>query len=260
MDLAFGSRLSEGFTSRSQVARVLTQDWVARQLPCLSCSPAPLSATPQNTRARDFLCGSCSEPYELKSKSSPFGKVVADGQYDTLVETIRDGRTPNLLLLHYDASALRVRALEAIHRSLLSVMAVRSRTPLSSSARRAGWQACMIDLTHLPGLARVPIVHDGQLVPWHRVTSAWARFNFMMSIRPDSRGWIQDVLACVQELGTPSFRLADVYRYESKLAALHPTNRNVRPKIRQQLQVLVAQGLLRRLVPGVYQSTGAKTG
>jgi type II restriction enzyme len=47
--------------------------------------------------------------------------------------------------------------------------------------------------------------------------------------------------------GTPpsdSFTTADVYAFERELEQLHPDNRNVRPKIRQQLQILRDTGLL----------------
>jgi type II restriction enzyme len=44
-----------------------------------------------------------------------------------------------------------------------------------------------------------------------------------------------------------------VYRFENRLAGLHPQNRNIRPKIRQQLQVLRDRGLLEFVERGVYR-------
>ncbi len=52
------------------------------------------------------------------------------------------------------------------------------------------------------------------------------------------RGWTLDVLNVLRNLRDSRFSLQDIYAYEAQLAALHPANRNVRPKIRQQLQVL----------------------
>ena len=40
------------------------------------------------------------------------------------------------------------------------------------------------------------------------------------------------------------FTLNDLYAFEARLSALHPTNRHVREKIRQQLQVLRDRGWL----------------
>lgn len=256
MDLEF-SVIPEGqYTSRSQIARVATQTWVRRELPCLKCSSHPLSPTAENTRSRDFVCAQCGEPYELKSKVGHFTRWVADGEYHTLLETIQSGRTPNLLLLEYDAGALSVQRLQAIHRTLLSPLAVVPRNPLSSSARRAGWQGCNLDLNVVPQTGRVPIVWDGAVLPWQVVVGAWSRFDFMIRVRPESKGWLRDVLACIQKLPATAFTLDEAYGFEPVLAELHPSNQNVRPKIRQQLQVLVAQGILRRLRPGMYAIVG----
>ena len=39
-------------------------------------------------------------------------------------------------------------------------------------------------------------------------------------------------------MALPAVILGDMYAFEQRLSALHPDNRNIRPKIRQQLQVL----------------------
>ena len=58
------------------------------------------------------------------------------------------------------------------------------------------------------------------------------------------RGWTLDVLKAIRKLNKAEFSLSDVYQFESELAAMHPGNRNVRPKIRQQLQVLRDLGFI----------------
>jgi len=62
-----------------------------------------------------------------------------------------------------------------------------------------------------------------------------------------------DVLACVREIRKPEFALTDAYAFEKRLGALHRHNRNVRPKIRQQLQVLRDRGVLEFLGRGRYR-------
>ena len=59
-----------------------------------------------------------------------------------------------------------------------------------------------------------------------------------------ARGWLVEVMRCVERLGHAEFTLGDVYAFEQSLSALFPDNKNVRPKIRQQLQVLRDQGWL----------------
>ncbi len=88
------------------------------------------------------------------------------------------------------------------------------------------------------------MVADEIPLPSEDVRSSWRRFSFFKGANTESRGWMADVLACVRELRLESFFLADLYAFEDQLAAMHPLNKNIRPKIRQQLQVLRDHGVL----------------
>ena len=57
----------------------------------------------------------------------------------------------------------------------------------------------------------------------------------------------------IEKLGKKEFILDDLYRFESYLAALHPKNRHICPKIRQQLQYLRDMGYLSFLSRGKYR-------
>ncbi|HEV2616851.1 MAG TPA: hypothetical protein VGU63_09620 [Candidatus Acidoferrales bacterium] len=67
------------------------------------------------------------------------------------------------------------------------------------------------------------------------------------------RGWTLDVLNLVRSLRKQNFSLADAYTLEPHLASLHPSNRHVRDKIRQQLQILRDVGLVEFLGRGNYR-------
>jgi len=254
VDLSFNQSLADGYSSQSQVARVLSQDWVERQLYCPACLATDLEPTPENTHSRDFNCGTCSEPFELKSRSNPFQSRVLNGEYHTMLATIQESRTPNLLLLEYDRVAYAVRNLTVIHRNLLGQSAILARkSPLSDAARRRGWLGCYIDLSNIPSAGRIQLIHSGVLFPPELVHKTWRSFEFLGRMDPSTRGWLADVLACVDTLPGGTFALDDVYQFESRLQRLHPANSNVRPKIRQQLQVLVREGLIERTEPGMYR-------
>ncbi len=74
------------------------------------------------------------------------------------------------------------------------------------------------------------------------------------------RGWTEEVAFCVkavEAIGIPEFTVHDFYAwFERRLSSLYPMNRNVQPKIRQQLQILVRRGRLQRLTRGRYRITG----
>ena len=60
-------------------------------------------------------------------------------------------------------------------------------------------------------------------------------------------------LPCIRRLNKTQFDLNDIYGFESELSTLHQANRNVKPKMRQQLQVLRDAGLLEFLGRGHYR-------
>jgi type II restriction enzyme len=64
------------------------------------------------------------------------------------------------------------------------------------------------------------------------------------------------VLRLVKKLGKRRFSLSEAYEFAPELAKLHPRNRNVEPKIRQQLQVLRDMGLLRFVSREEYEVLG----
>jgi type II restriction enzyme len=56
----------------------------------------------------------------------------------------------------------------------------------------------------------------------------------------------------IRKLGKACFSLQDLYQLEPYLQRIHPRNQNVRPKIRQQLQVLRDLGLVEFVSLGNY--------
>jgi type II restriction enzyme len=108
-------------------------------------------------------------------------------------------------------------------------------------------------LGNLPADARISIVENCHEIPKAAVRDSWSRFLFLREQSVYSRGWLADVLACVRQFGRKTFTLADVYAFEKQLAKLHPKNRHIRPKIRQQLQVLRDHGIVKFLGKGLYR-------
>jgi type II restriction enzyme len=60
------------------------------------------------------------------------------------------------------------------------------------------------------------------------------------------------ILSLVDRVDKARFSLADIYAFEPLLAQLFPANKNIRAKIRQQLQVLRDLGQLKFLGSGIY--------
>ena len=82
---------------------------------------------------------------------------------------------------------------------------------------------------------------------------SYERLRPLEKLRVEKRGWTLDVLQVVQSLKKREFSLHDVYEFEEELSRLHPANRNIQPKIRQQLQELRQMSLVEFLGGGHYR-------
>ena len=175
-----------------------------------------------------------------------------------MMAAIREDRTPNLLAVQYSPSFAVVN-LFIVPRYFITETVIEKRPPLGVHARRAGWVGCNILLNRVPIDGRISVVNEGVVA-----SSADVRVQFQKAARLKAlpalrRGWTVDVLSVLRSLkgsGDREFELADVYKLEQRFAELHANNRNIRPKIRQQLQVLRDLGFLEFLGRGRYRLCG----
>ena len=241
------------YKNNSQRARVATEAWGTENLYCLNCESNQLSCAPPNTAAVDFTCPECESSFQLKAQSHSFGGKIVDAAYTTMLQKIRADQTPNLIALHYELADWKVRNVFLVPHFAFSISAIEKRSPLAKTARRAGWVGCNILLTEIPPDARIPLVVNGSPANPNSARKQYARVRPLQKLRPEMRGWTLDVLNLLRSLHKQTFSLADAYALEPHLSSLHPANRHVRPKIRQQLQILRDLGLLTFLGHGNYR-------
>ncbi len=252
MDLGF-EEAAAVYTSASQNARVLTEGWVSVWLYCPNCGSPNIGKRQNNKPVSDFACGSCREDYELKSQKERFGPKIVDGAFSTMCQRLASDDNPNLILMNYDLGRLAVTNLFFVPKHFFVREIIEERRPLAATARRAGWVGCNILLREVPDAGKIFVVRDGEPVPKDAVLEQWSRTLFLRSASSEARGWLIEVMKCVELIGRSEFTLDDVYAHEPRLSHLYPNNRHVRQKIRQQLQVLRDQGYLDFLSRGSYR-------
>lgn len=240
------------YKSPTQRIRYSSEEWAASELYCPNCSSDTLTPAPPGTEAIDYRCPKCPEQFQLKSQNHPLGAKLMDAAYDAMRRKIQTEVAPNLLALHYARDAWQVRTVILVPSFVFTLSLLEKRRPLGPDARRAGWVGCNILLRNVPADARVFLVRDGEAIPKRIVRKAYRRLRPLRELSLEKRGWTLDVLNVVRGLGA-QFELADVYAFELSLRGLHPRNRHVRDKIRQQLQVLRDLGFMEFLGGGRYQ-------
>jgi type II restriction enzyme len=257
MQLHLPTKGLDAYTSASQRARVATEAWAATNLFCPNCSCDELTSYGANNPAHDYSCQSCDAPFQLKSQSRPFTSKIVDAAYSTMIRAIEEDRTPNLVALQYHPEKWNVENVFLIPHFAFTRSMVEKRKPLAATARRAGWVGCNLLLSRISPDVRIDYVRSGVPINPKLIRKRYAALRPLESLGVKKRGWTLDVLNGIRSLGKREFSLADAYTLEGELQKLHPANRNVQPKIRQQLQVLRDVGLIAFLGHGSYRISGA---
>lgn len=254
MNLFFDAKLADEYKSLSQKIRVLTETWVDKQVFCPNCGEVDIDKYESNRPVADFFCKNCLEDYELKSKKNDIGSKIVNGAYRTMIERLRSINNPNLFLLNYNLQNLSVLNFFVVPKHFFIPEIIEKRSPLAPTARRAGWVGCNIVLKNIPQAGKIFFVRDRQVESKAKVLANWKKTLFLRKEKEMSaRGWLLDVMRCVDKLGKKEFTLDEIYAFEKELHLLHPENRHIKDKIRQQLQFLRDKGYLDFISRGFYR-------
>lgn len=254
MDLLLDYHIADDYKSSSQKARVITEDWVTRNLYCPICGEPIINHYEANRPVADFFCDKCKSDFELKSRENKRGLLddkIVDGAYDTMIERITSLRNPNFFFMTY--ANFHVSNFILIPNYFFTPHIIEKRNPLSENARRAGWIGCNINISNIPQSGKIFIVRNGEEINHQKVIETYKQTTSLKTDNLDSRGWLIDVLQCVDKMPGEEFKLSDIYSFENELKVKHPSNNFVKDKIRQQLQYLRDKGFIEFSSRGSYR-------
>lgn len=252
MDTSFNPQLANGYTSKSQIARVLTETWTKQHMYCPVCGWSTISKFPNNKAVADFYCPNCNNQFEQKSKNGAFGEKISDGAYHTFIQRISSNENPDFFIMNYSLKNMRVEELYFIPKFFFVPEIVEQRKPLSANAKRAGWVGCNILLGEIPIQGRIPIIKSGTFLDKSQVLNSVKKAQAIRVENIAVRSWLMDILQCINKIESDDFTLDMVYSFEKELSIKHPNNKNIRAKIRQQLQKLRDCGVIVFLGNGHY--------
>ena len=252
MNLNFNTKLANGYSSNSQIARILTENWVKENSYCPCCGNLPLNEFENNRPVADFYCNSCSEEFELKSKNGNLTNTITDGAYSTMIERINSNQNPNFFFLTY-TKQWTVNNFLIIPKQFFTPEIIIKRKPLAETARRAGWIGCNIDISKVAEAGRVFLVKQEKILNKSEVKDTFNKTLFLRDKGSEAKGWILDVLQSIDSINKNNFTLDEVYQFESKLKQKYPNNNFIKDKIRQQLQILRDKGIIEFTSRGNYK-------
>lgn len=252
MNLHFDEVLGIGYKSKSQKIRVMSESWVCNNLFCPCCGNPQILGLKNNVPVADMRCNNCGEIFELKSKEGKIGEKIIDGAYLTMIERITGMNNPGLLVMQY-SSNYDITDLMLIPKFFFIPQVIEKRKPLASTAKRAGWTGCNILFSAIPQQGKISIINNGIIRSQNEVVENYKWIRRLKTEHLDSRGWLFDVLNCINNIDSNDFTLHEMYSYVEELQQKHVDNHNIEAKIRQQLQFLRDRGFIEFLGRGHYR-------
>lgn len=240
------------YKSLSQRIRVTGEQWLMNEMYCPACGNDILLRFPNNTKLADFFCGKCNAIYKLKSKRNRIGKSILDGAYFSAIERITGSTNPNLFVLQYCENIIV--NLTLVPKYFFTPDVLKMRNALSSDARRAGYIGSFILYDKIPLQGKIKIIESNQEINKNIVLENYRRALNLKIENINLRGWLMDILKCIDKIGNEIFLIQDIYFFEDELARKHPENCNIKAKIRQQLQFLRDKGFIEFLGNGKYKN------
>jgi type II restriction enzyme len=162
-----------------------------------------------------------------------------------MVKAVQSDEAPSFYFMQYDLATWRVRNLLLVPHFAFPLSAIIRRNPTTPKGRGKPWIGCNFALNRIHSDARISVVSEEAITS---ATEVRERFSLVRKqvegLTVKQRGWRLDVLRVIQSLGKNEFSTSDAYAFERELEQLHPGNRNIKAKIRQQLQELRDRNLL----------------
>jgi type II restriction enzyme len=240
------------YKSNSQIARVLTEHWVKENSYCPCCGNLPLYEYENNRPVADFYCKYCTEEFELKSKNGKLSNTINDGAYSTMIERINSNKNPNFFFLTYSKN-WTVENFLIIPKQFFTTSIIIKRKELSVNAKRAGWIGCNIDISSVVEAGKVFLVKNAKTIDPKIVEQSFNHTLFLRAKSNDAKGWILDVMRCIDVIKKEDFTLDEIYNFEKNLKIKYPNNNFIKDKIRQQLQFLRDKGFIEFKGKGKYK-------
>ena len=118
-------------------------------LPCPLCHERSLVKYKTNQKSKDVMCEKCSCQIQIKAtkhtKKAQTSIKLLGAEYRTTLSSVKENNVHYLVLLYsVNDYKYTIRDICFIHHNDINESCIIPRNPLSSAAKRAGWQGCML--------------------------------------------------------------------------------------------------------------------
>lgn len=143
---------SKNWKSESRIVGEACEEYIQYKIKCIRCSSNKFDKCKTNEKSKDLICNSCHQKYQVKAKCATHKQVdnikckkqfkTIGGEYLTTLNNINE--KIDYLIVLYEKQSYKVLNILYIINENINSECILPRKPLSSTAKRSGWQGCNI--------------------------------------------------------------------------------------------------------------------
>jgi type II restriction enzyme len=143
---------NNNWKSESRIIGEACEYYIKNNVKCIRCNNNNFSKYKTNEASKDLICINCSQKFQVKAKSATQKQVnnikntdifkTIGGEYSTTVKNINE--QIDYLIILYEKQSYKIINILYIKYENINQTCIIPRKPLSTTAKRAGWQGCNI--------------------------------------------------------------------------------------------------------------------
>lgn len=145
-------KLQNNWKSESRLVGEACEYYVKNEVKCFRCKSNNFEKCKTNEKSKDLICITCNQMYQIKAKCITCKQVdnikckgkfnTIGGEYSTTLNNINE--KIDYIIILYEKLSYKILSMLYITNENISSKCIIPRKPLSSTAKRAGWQGCNI--------------------------------------------------------------------------------------------------------------------
>lgn len=143
---------NNNWKNESRIVGEACEYYIKNNIKCVRCNENNFKKYKTNETSKDLICISCNQKFQIKAKSVTHKQVnniknknifkTIGGEYSTTVKNINE--QIDYLILLYEKKSYKIINILYIKYENINLNCIIPRKPLSTNAKRAGWQGCNI--------------------------------------------------------------------------------------------------------------------
>ena len=145
-------RNNNNWKNESRIVGEACEEYIKNNIKCVRCKNANFEKCKTNEKSKDLICLECNQKYQIKAKCASQKQInnimskneikTIGGEYSTTKHNINENI--DYIIIIYEKNSYEIKKILYIKNEFINAECIIPRKPLSLTAKRAGWQGCII--------------------------------------------------------------------------------------------------------------------